>query len=66
MEKYLNILKTQIEEIGATVLEAITGLGTMCMFAGRFFYWSVRPPFRWKLLFEQLFFRKVWITIQRS
>lgn len=56
MEKYLNMLKKQIEELGATVIEAINGLGNMCMFAGRFFYWSVRPPFRWNLLFEQLFF----------
>lgn len=56
MELLSTKLKTAIENLGATVIEAINGIGNMCMFAGRFFYWATRPPFRWKLLFEQLYF----------
>jgi phospholipid/cholesterol/gamma-HCH transport system permease protein len=56
MEKILKIFHNQVEDIGSTVIEAVSGLGNMCLFAGKFFYWSVKPPFRWKLLFEQLFF----------
>lgn len=56
MENILNFLKKQIEDLGATIIEAVNGLGSICLFAGRVFYWSVQRPFRNKLLFEQLFF----------
>jgi phospholipid/cholesterol/gamma-HCH transport system permease protein len=49
-------IKSQIEDFGASILEAISGFGNMFIFTARFFYWSVKPPFRFKLLVEQLFF----------
>lgn len=56
MNKILNFLRIQVEDLGTTVLEAVAGLGNILIYTARFFYWSVKPPLRHKLLFEQLFF----------
>lgn len=45
-----------IERLGALILEALAGLGRFCQFMLSFFYWLIKPPFRWKLYFEQLYF----------
>jgi len=54
--KLINILKKQIEDLGKGVIEAVNGLGAISLFGTRFFYWSVKRPFRIHLFFEQLFF----------
>ena len=56
MENLTNFLKTQIEDLGATIIGLVNGLGSISLFMSRFFYWCFKPPFRIKLLFEQLFF----------
>lgn len=55
-DKILIFLRTKVEHLGAQVLDAVNGLGSISLFGARFFYWSVRKPFRFHLLFEQLFF----------
>lgn len=45
-----------IEDLGSTIIENLNALGEITMFAGRFFYWMVKPPYRLHLLFEQLYF----------
>ncbi len=42
--------------IGKIIIKNIAGLGKICAYLVSFFYWAVKPPFRWKLLFEQLHF----------
>ena len=49
-------LKGKVESLGAIVIDGIIGLGNISLYTARFFYWAVRPPYRRKLLFEQLFF----------
>lgn len=44
------------ERLGAGILESLNGLGRFVNFAMRFFYWLVKPPFRYALVFEQLYF----------
>jgi phospholipid/cholesterol/gamma-HCH transport system permease protein len=54
--KPFNWLKNFIELIGSTVVEAISGLGLVTRYTLNFFYWAVKPPYRFKLLFDQLYF----------
>lgn len=56
MKRIQKYFRNKVEELGATILDMVDGLGSITMFAGRFFYWSVRKPFRFHLIFEQLFF----------
>jgi len=56
LDYFKNFFIKQVEDFGRSIIESIAGLGNMFLFTARFFYWSVRPPFRFKLLFEQLFF----------
>jgi phospholipid/cholesterol/gamma-HCH transport system permease protein len=52
LKKYF---QNKIKEIGHNILEMVDGLGSISMFAGRSFYWMVRRPFRFHLLWEQLY-----------
>lgn len=45
-----------IEQLGAFILEALAGLGRFVHFSSHFFYWLIKPPVRFRLIFEQLFF----------
>lgn len=45
-----------VTKLGASILENLFGLGKIMSFAGRFFYWFFRPPYRLKILFEELVF----------
>jgi phospholipid/cholesterol/gamma-HCH transport system permease protein len=45
-----------IENLGAKVLSNLTGLGNFTQFIGKFFYWLFKRPYRFHLLFEQLYF----------
>lgn len=49
-------IKQSIEKFGAYVIQDIRGLGDFTLFILKFFFWCFRPPFRHKLLFEQLYF----------
>ncbi len=50
------MIKKFIEGLGRFVLENISSFGNFCNYAMNFFYWLVQKPFRFKLLFEQLYF----------
>ena len=45
-----------IEKLGAYVLEILHGLGHFYQFMGSFFLWFLLPPYRPKLIMEQLYF----------
>ena len=44
------------EKLGDIVLSNVYGLGQVTIHMLKFFYWLIKPPYRIKLLFEQLFF----------
>ena len=48
--------KKPIEKFGNYVIQDIKGLGDFTLFASKASYWAIRPPFRFKLFFEQLYF----------
>ena len=50
------MVKTYIEGIGAGVLGVLSGLGKFTQFMGKVFFWGVQPPFRIKLLMDQMYF----------
>ena len=54
--KIQNYLKNYVEELGASVLDMIDGMGKLTFFGGRIMFWMFRRPFRFHLLFEQLYF----------
>ncbi|MDO9181078.1 MAG: hypothetical protein Q7U04_01655, partial [Bacteriovorax sp.] len=56
ISKLIKLLTNQVEGLGANVIEGINGLGAISLFTARFFYWSIRKPFRIHLFFEQLYF----------
>lgn len=45
-----------IEGIGRSVTKAVLGVGQLIQYGSKFFYWVIQPPFRWSLLFEQMYF----------
>ena len=49
-------ITNRIEDLGHVVMINLQGLGRFSKFVGEFFYWLVRPPYRSKLLFEQMYF----------
>lgn len=46
----------RIENLGVSVLDLLNGLGDFTNFTIRTMYWTFKPPYRWKLLFEQIHF----------
>jgi len=56
IQKIETKIKTRIEDLGKYVIDGVDGLGAITLFTARFFYWSVKKPFRNHLLFEQLYF----------
>lgn len=55
-KKQLFFVLRWIESFGAAIISNLNALGEITLFAGRFFYWMIKPPYRFKLLFEQLYF----------
>ena len=53
---FLLFLHRRVEILGASVLEFINGLGRFSQFSAKVIYWSFKPPFRFKLFFEQMHF----------
>lgn len=54
--KLNKILESNISNLGKVVIENVDGLGHFTKFAGSFFYWLFKPPFRFKLFIEQFYF----------
>lgn len=52
----IKYLKTQTEDLGKSILEMVDGLGKISLFGGRVMFWMFQRPFRFHLLFEQLYF----------
>jgi phospholipid/cholesterol/gamma-HCH transport system permease protein len=52
----MTFLQTYVEYLGAYILGGLSGLGRFTQFAGKVFFWGVKPPFRFRLLVDQLFF----------
>jgi phospholipid/cholesterol/gamma-HCH transport system permease protein len=51
-----NFVVKFIEGIGAGIIKSLEELGSVVLFLLQAFRWAVRRPFRFKLLFEQLYF----------
>jgi len=45
-----------VESLGASIVESIDGLGEYITFMAHALFWMVKPPFRLRLVFEQLYF----------
>ncbi|MBT5094831.1 MAG: ABC transporter permease [Halobacteriovoraceae bacterium] len=45
-----------IERLGTEVISGIDGVGRMTNYLMRYFYWQTKPPFRIRLIFDQLYF----------
>ncbi len=50
------IVEKQIESVGSGVLDMLNGLGNFTNFTLKTIFWTFKPPFRIKLLFDQMFF----------
>lgn len=45
-----------VTNLGQSILDTISGLGDFTNFTLRTIFWTFKPPFRFKLLFDQLYF----------
>ena len=45
-----------VTDLGKFVIRSVSGLGKISQFFSRFIYWFLKPPFRHRLIFEQLYF----------
>jgi phospholipid/cholesterol/gamma-HCH transport system permease protein len=50
------LIRTFVEGIGQSILDLIQGLGRFSQFMGKVFFWGAQPPFRFKLLMDQMYF----------
>lgn len=46
----------RVEGLGTNVLGVVEGLGDFTNFTMKTIFWTFKPPFRWKLLFDQMYF----------
>jgi phospholipid/cholesterol/gamma-HCH transport system permease protein len=49
-------VENRIIDLGDNVLSLLDGLGHFTNFTIKTLYWTIKPPFRFKLLFDQLYF----------
>lgn len=56
MNHFTHELENGVGKIGAGILDALKGLGKITLFCSKALYWFVRPPYRFRLVFEQLYF----------
>ena len=45
-----------VTDLGRFVINSVSGLGKISQFFSRFVYWFFKPPIRYRLIFEQLYF----------
>ena len=50
------MVEKRIELLGTNVLNLLEGLGDFTNYTSRTIYWTFKPPYRWKLLFDQIYF----------
>ncbi len=50
------MVEKKIEGIGLEVMGLLNGLGNFTNFTVRTIFWTFKPPFRFKLLFDQIYF----------
>lgn len=55
-KKEVHPILKPVETLGASIIENLEGLGAFINFVMSCFYWFIRPPFRLRLYFEQLYF----------
>ncbi|MBA2404078.1 MAG: hypothetical protein H0V66_04840, partial [Bdellovibrionales bacterium] len=46
------MVEKRIELLGTNVLSMLTGLGEFTNYTTRTLFWTFKPPYRWKLLFD--------------
>lgn len=51
-----DVVEARINDLGETILTHIKGLGDFTNFTLKTIFWTFKPPFRFKLLFDQIFF----------
>ncbi len=50
------LVQRRIEDLGTNVTNLLLGLGDFTNFTMKTIFWTFKPPYRWKLLFEQIYF----------
>lgn len=50
------MIEKRIEGFGEAVLDLLTGLGDFTNFTFKTLFWMFKPPYRFRLLFEQMYF----------
>lgn len=50
------LVEKKIENVGLEVMSLLNGLGDFTNFTVRTIFWTFKPPFRFKLLFDQIYF----------
>lgn len=50
------LVEKKITDLGESVMDVLTGLGEFTNFTLRTLFWTFKPPFRFKLLFDQIYF----------
>lgn len=50
------VAEAQVTGLGEYILDKLTGLGDFTNFTFRTLFWTFKPPYRFKLLFDQMFF----------
>ncbi|HXH76366.1 MAG TPA: ABC transporter permease [Bacteriovoracaceae bacterium] len=50
------LAEKQVTLIGTNILKNLTGLGDFTNFTFKTIYWTFKPPYRFKLLFDQIYF----------
>lgn len=55
-QKEIPAILKPVEALGASIIENLSGLGAFISFVMNAFFWFIKPPFRLRLYFEQLYF----------
>src|SRR6478752_3722531 len=50
------LVENKITDLGDSVLKHLKGLGEFTNFTMKTIFWTFKPPFRFKLLFDQMYF----------
>jgi phospholipid/cholesterol/gamma-HCH transport system permease protein len=50
------IAEARVTDLGETILKYLKGLGDFTNFTMKTIFWTFKPPFRFKLLFDQMYF----------
>lgn len=56
MDRVKSFFVSRIEAFGQSILDNLHGLGEFTQYIMATTFWALKPPFRWKLLWEQMYF----------